>query len=222
MSKRSLEDVIQAAGNPVTLLRNQQTGPNVYPGVPPEYTNWRDETQAWQKTCVLFNQSYHMADLAGRRTGRREAAHTPGRQQLRQLRRRQGQAVRALQLRRLRDRRRDPVLPRRKPVQSRRPHPGAQLDHVPRGHRRLRREGHARRALGGAARPVQPQGVSLPAPGPERDEGAGEGDRRQGAGAQVLQHGPRHHRRQTRARAAPRHGRPARLRAVRTVRRARC
>ena len=29
-----------------------------------EYTNWRDEQQAWQKTAVLFNQSYHMADLA--------------------------------------------------------------------------------------------------------------------------------------------------------------
>ena len=64
MSIKSLEDVIQAAGDPVTLLRNLQSGPNVYPGVPPEYTNWRDETQAWQKTCVLFNQSYHMADLA--------------------------------------------------------------------------------------------------------------------------------------------------------------
>jgi syringate O-demethylase len=63
MHIKSLEDVLQAAGNPVTLLRNQQTGPNVYPGIPPEYTNWRDETQAWQKTCVLFNQSYHMADL---------------------------------------------------------------------------------------------------------------------------------------------------------------
>src|SRR5438045_8875384 len=60
---RSLEDVIQAAGNPVTLLRNLQAGPNVYPGVPPEFTNWRDEVQAWQKTAVLFNQSYHMADL---------------------------------------------------------------------------------------------------------------------------------------------------------------
>ena len=50
--------------SPVELLRNQQTGPNVYPGVPAEYTNWRDEQRAWQKTCVLFNQSYHMADLA--------------------------------------------------------------------------------------------------------------------------------------------------------------
>ena len=40
---QSLEDRIQAAGNPVTLLRNSQTGPYVYPVVPPEYTNWRDE-----------------------------------------------------------------------------------------------------------------------------------------------------------------------------------
>jgi glycine cleavage system aminomethyltransferase T len=60
----SLEDVIQAAGNPVEMLRNAPAGPNVYPGVPPEYTNWRDEQEAWQKSCVLFNLSFHMADLA--------------------------------------------------------------------------------------------------------------------------------------------------------------
>ncbi|MGZ4335113.1 MAG: aminomethyl transferase family protein, partial [Gaiellaceae bacterium] len=64
MSHRSLEDVLDAAANPVELLRNSQAGPNVYPGVPAEFTNWRDEQQAWQNTCVLFNQSYHMADLA--------------------------------------------------------------------------------------------------------------------------------------------------------------
>ena len=52
------------AGNPVELLRNAQTGPNVYPGVPPEFTNWRDEQRAWQETCVLFNLSFHMNDLA--------------------------------------------------------------------------------------------------------------------------------------------------------------
>ena len=63
MSPKSLEDVLEAAGSPVKLLRESQTGPNVYPGVPPEYTNWRDETRAWQDTAVLFNQSYHMADL---------------------------------------------------------------------------------------------------------------------------------------------------------------
>jgi syringate O-demethylase len=58
-----LEDRLKTAKNPVEYLRNSQAGPNVYPGVPPEFTNWRDEQQAWQKTCVLFNQSYHMADL---------------------------------------------------------------------------------------------------------------------------------------------------------------
>src|SRR4051794_36795833 len=60
----SLESLIRSSGDIVGLLRNQQTGPNAYPGVPAEFTNWRDEQQAWQKTCVLFNQSYHMADLA--------------------------------------------------------------------------------------------------------------------------------------------------------------
>src|SRR5688572_8649518 len=61
---KSLDELIQAAGNPVEMLRHSQTGPNVYPGVPPEFTNWRDEQQAWQTTCVLFNLSFHMADLA--------------------------------------------------------------------------------------------------------------------------------------------------------------
>ena len=64
MSHRSLEDLLGTVESPVELLRNSQTGANVFPGVPPEFTNWRDEQQAWQKTCVLFNQSYHMNDLA--------------------------------------------------------------------------------------------------------------------------------------------------------------
>jgi syringate O-demethylase len=63
MSQQSLEDLLQAAGGPVKLLRNSQTGPNPYPGVASEYTNWRDEQRAWQKTAVLFNQSYHMTDM---------------------------------------------------------------------------------------------------------------------------------------------------------------
>ena len=62
-SVQSLESLLGSAGNVVELLRNQQAGPNVYPGVPAEYTNWRDEQRAWQQTCVLFNQSYHMAEL---------------------------------------------------------------------------------------------------------------------------------------------------------------
>src|SRR4249919_2035192 len=64
MADRSLEDLLGTGESPVELLRNSQAGPNVYPGVPAEYTNWRDEQIAWQTSCVLFNQSYHMADLA--------------------------------------------------------------------------------------------------------------------------------------------------------------
>jgi glycine cleavage system aminomethyltransferase T len=64
VSHRSLEDLLEHTGSVVKLLRNSQAGPNVYPGVPAEFTNWRDEQRAWQTSCVLFNQSYHMAELA--------------------------------------------------------------------------------------------------------------------------------------------------------------
>jgi syringate O-demethylase len=60
---RSLQELIDATDSTVDMLRNMQTGPNVYPGVPPEFTNWRDEQQAWQNTCILFDLSYHMVDL---------------------------------------------------------------------------------------------------------------------------------------------------------------
>jgi syringate O-demethylase len=63
MSYKSLEDLLQAVGNPVTLLRNSQTGPYIYPVVPTEFSNWRDEQHAWRNTCILFNQSYHMTDM---------------------------------------------------------------------------------------------------------------------------------------------------------------
>jgi glycine cleavage system aminomethyltransferase T len=63
MAHRSLEELLGSAGNTVDLLRNAQVGPNVYPGVPAEFTNWRDEQMAWQHGCVLFNQTYHMAEL---------------------------------------------------------------------------------------------------------------------------------------------------------------
>jgi glycine cleavage system aminomethyltransferase T len=63
MSQKSLEDLLNETGNTVEMLRNAQRGPNVYPGVPAEYSNWRDEQRAWQETCVLYNQTYHMAEL---------------------------------------------------------------------------------------------------------------------------------------------------------------
>ena len=63
MSQRSLEDLLKSVGNPVDLLRNSQIGAYVYPVVPAEFTNWRDEQRAWRETCVLFDQSHHMVDL---------------------------------------------------------------------------------------------------------------------------------------------------------------
>jgi glycine cleavage system aminomethyltransferase T len=61
---RSLEELVNSTPNVVEMLRNAPVGPNVYPGVLPEYTNWRDEQEAWQRTCILFDLSYHMVDLA--------------------------------------------------------------------------------------------------------------------------------------------------------------
>jgi glycine cleavage system aminomethyltransferase T len=63
MSRQSLEDLLKTVRTPVELLRNSQIGPYVYPVVEREYSNWREEQRAWQQTCVLFNQSYHMTDM---------------------------------------------------------------------------------------------------------------------------------------------------------------
>jgi vanillate/3-O-methylgallate O-demethylase len=63
MAQKSLEDALKNVRNPVEMLRNSQIGAYVYPVVPSEYSNWRDEQAAWRKTCVLFDQSHHMVDL---------------------------------------------------------------------------------------------------------------------------------------------------------------
>ena len=63
MKEKSLEDLLQTVGNPVTMLRNSQIGAYVYPVVPSEYSNWRDEQRAWRETAVLFDQSHHMANV---------------------------------------------------------------------------------------------------------------------------------------------------------------
>ena len=63
MNHRSLADAIEAAGSAVDLSRDSQLGPYVYPAVPAEFTNWREEQVAWRETCALFDQSHHMTDL---------------------------------------------------------------------------------------------------------------------------------------------------------------
>ena len=63
MSHKNLQEAIQAAKNPVNMLRNSQIGPYAFPVVPSEFTNWRDEQRSWRETCALFDQSHHMTDL---------------------------------------------------------------------------------------------------------------------------------------------------------------
>lgn len=61
MSKQSLEQVLQSAGNTVRMLREGQTKP--FPGVSNEYTHWIEEQRSWQESCSLADQSHHMTDL---------------------------------------------------------------------------------------------------------------------------------------------------------------
>src|SRR5215468_7224032 len=63
MTYKTLEEALQATGNPVHMLRNSQIGPYAFPVVRSEFTNWRDEQRSWRETCALFDQSHHMTDL---------------------------------------------------------------------------------------------------------------------------------------------------------------
>lgn len=62
---QTLQDKIDAHGDTIAMLRNAPTGPYVFP-VPSEHTNWRDEQRAWGETAALFDQSFHMTDIAFR------------------------------------------------------------------------------------------------------------------------------------------------------------
>jgi vanillate/3-O-methylgallate O-demethylase len=63
MSQPSLESLLKTAANTSDMLRNSRVGAYVYPVVPTEYSNWRDEQRAWRETAVLFDQSHHMAEM---------------------------------------------------------------------------------------------------------------------------------------------------------------
>jgi vanillate/3-O-methylgallate O-demethylase len=63
MPAANLQQILDASGNVVDLLRNSQLGAYIYPVVPAEFTNWRREQRAWRETAVLYDQSHHMVNL---------------------------------------------------------------------------------------------------------------------------------------------------------------
>ena len=63
MSHKNLEELLRATPNTVQMLRNSKLGAYVYPVVPSEFSNWRDEQRAWRESVVLFDQSHHMAEM---------------------------------------------------------------------------------------------------------------------------------------------------------------
>ncbi len=44
------------------MLRNSAVGAYPFP-IPSEFSNWRDEQEAWRNSAVLLDQSFHMTDL---------------------------------------------------------------------------------------------------------------------------------------------------------------
>ncbi len=60
---RNLQEVLDSVPNITDYLFNNRAGTRVYPVVPPEFTNWRDEQRSWRETVALYDLSYHMTDL---------------------------------------------------------------------------------------------------------------------------------------------------------------
>jgi len=58
----NLEEKLIASGGALELLRSSNLGHVIFPGIPPEFSNWRDEQRAWHESVVLFEQSYHMTE----------------------------------------------------------------------------------------------------------------------------------------------------------------
>ncbi|GGB18755.1 aminomethyltransferase family protein [Allosediminivita pacifica] len=58
----SLEERLQGYGSALEMLRSSQMGPYQFP-IPAEFSNWREEQQAWREGVALMDQSFHMTDL---------------------------------------------------------------------------------------------------------------------------------------------------------------
>ncbi|WP_350351656.1 aminomethyl transferase family protein [Microbacterium sp. A8/3-1] len=59
----NLQQILDAAVNPVDHLRNVQNDAYIVPVVSSEFSNWRLEQQAWRESAILFDQTHHMDTL---------------------------------------------------------------------------------------------------------------------------------------------------------------
>lgn len=61
---RSLDDVVQSADSVVERFREADTdrGSVHWSILQDEYTTWIEEQRAWRETCILMDQSYHLAN----------------------------------------------------------------------------------------------------------------------------------------------------------------
>ncbi len=158
------------------------------------------------------------------RQGRAQAAVAPRDQLVQEFLRRSGQAVRALHLRRLRDRRRHPVLSGRERarVMSAAIRPPTGSNSTPRpAATTSQTEYDDRSPSRPMGKPVTRKFYRYQIQGPNAAGRHQEAQRRHVPGHQVLPHGPHHHRGPQGARAAPRHGGRAGPRSVGPVRRGR-
>ncbi|WP_416956900.1 aminomethyl transferase family protein [Streptomyces sp. Agncl-13] len=58
----SLEEEINKAGGALALLRQGRSGAYPFP-IKSEFSNWRDEQEAWRNSAALMDLSHHMTDL---------------------------------------------------------------------------------------------------------------------------------------------------------------
>ena len=59
---QNLASTLQRHSSAIDMLRASVTVPEPVP-IRAEFTNWRDEQEAWRTNAVLFDQSHHMTDL---------------------------------------------------------------------------------------------------------------------------------------------------------------
>ncbi|GKY86637.1 aminomethyl transferase family protein [Sinisalibacter aestuarii] len=59
---KSLQDRLDARGNPARMMYESQMGRYAFP-IASEFSHWIEEMRAWRESAALMDQSFHMTDL---------------------------------------------------------------------------------------------------------------------------------------------------------------